>query len=143
MKTRIFKRTALLLCAAFIIMMLTLPVMAVNYSAGADGPYETALTGGNSGGRLGENYNAPAANGGGEGDVNGNANGNMNGNDNGGMDGNGAVDGMYADTTEDGEVLGVMDTESSATTGIVIAILIAVAVIVLIIALIPKGVSDN
>lgn len=142
MKVHFFKRAAAFAFVAVIITILALPVGAVNYSAGAGTagrPYETVPEGGNNGGRLGENRNAPAANGGGEGNVNGN--GNINGSDR--ANDNGAVDGMYADTTEDGEVLGVMDTESSATAGIVIAILIAVAVIVLIIALIPKSASDT
>ena len=46
----------------------------------------------------------------------------------------------YANGTNNGEVLGVQDTDRSMTVaGIVISVLIAVAVIVLVVALIPKS----
>ncbi len=119
-------------------------VFAVDWSAGAGAerrPYEATpddgggIGGNAAGGRQGENYNSPAANGG----------GNENGGDAGYGD-RGREDAMYEapddntdETFEEGEVLGVTDSENSATVGIIIAILIAVAVIVLIIALLPRG----
>ena len=129
------KLAATLTLAAIIITVLSLSTSAKNYSDGAPGagaPYETAFGGGAGddsgvggneayGGRLGENYNSPAANGGGE--VGGSA----------GVDSD-----VYEATSEEGEVLGVME-DNSATVGVVIAIIIALAVIVLIIALIPRG----
>lgn len=130
MKAHFFARLAAFILAALIIPTMSAVLFAADYYFS---PSETALGNGDDdggvGGRLGENYNSPSANGG-----NGNSAAENNGRD-------GQNGGMYADTTEDGEVLGVMDTENSATVGIVIAILIAVAVIVLIIALIPKGTS--
>ncbi len=129
MKAHFFARLAAFFLAALIIptMSMSIALFAADYYFS---PSETALgDDGGVGGRLGENYNSPSANGG---------NGNNAAEDN---VRDGQAGGMYADTTEDGEVLGVMDTENSATVGIIIAILIAVAVIVLIIALIPKGTS--
>ena len=134
------KRVSSLICSALLIVIFSVHLFAVIYSDGAPGagaPYEYdrgsggvyGAPGGNSGGagggRLGENYNSPSANGGGRTGVNDNA------------------DSVYNDmedgTTEEGEVLGVTDTDNSAIVGIAIAILIAVAVIVLIIALIPRS----
>lgn len=140
MKVRFFARAAVVFLA-LLMMFLTSAVFAADYYVS---PSDTALGNeGNVGGRLGENYNSPAANGGGgapEGDAS--RGGASRGGASGGDAGQGAADGAYADTTEDGEVLGIMDTENSATVGIVIAILIAIAVIVLIIALIPREMSE-
>lgn len=50
----------------------------------------------------------------------------------------------YANGTNNGEVLGVQDTDRSMTVaGIVISVLIAVAVIVLVVALIPKSANHT
>ena len=134
MKVRFFARAAVVFLALLMI-TLTSAVFAADYYVS---PSDTALGNeGNVGGRLGENYNSPAANGGGAPEG-----GASRGGASGGDAGQGAADGAYADTTEDGEVLGIMDTENSATVGIVIAILIAIAVIVLIIALIPREMSE-
>ncbi len=134
MKVRFFARAAVFFLALLMI-TLTSAVFAADYYVS---PSDTALGNeGNVGGRLGENYNSPAANGGGT-PEGGASRGGASGED----AGQGAADGVYADTTEDGEVLGIMDTENSATVGIVIAILIAIAVIVLIIALIPREMSE-
>ena len=130
------------MCAALLIVIFSVHLFAVNYSDGAPGagaPYEYdrgsggmygapgSNSGGANGGRLGENYNSPSANGGGRTGINDDSYGD-----------NTAYDDVEEATSEEGEVLGVMDTDNSAIVGIAIAILIAVAVIVLIIALIPR-----
>ena len=116
-------------------------VLAVDWSAGAGAPepFEMMPEGdggiggneGNVGGRQGENYNSPSANGGGE------AGGSPSYGD------RGREDAMDETFDEEGEVLGVTDSENSATVGIIIAIIIALAVIVLIIALLPKGTAGS
>ena len=144
---RILAAAAFAALSAVMALTLALPAFAV------ESPNEAALgeggnMGGGGGGRLGENYNSPAANGGGSVGNNGAGNkgdaGNGGGNDATSYGDAGREDVMYDDgdydeTFEEGEVLGITDSENSATVGIVIAILIAIAVIVLIIALLPRG----
>ncbi len=121
MKAHFFVRTAAAALAALIISVFLPVCFAADFYPQ---PFSDTPGGGNTfEGRLGDNYNSPSANGGGSASDSGST----------------ANNGEYADTTEDAQVLGVTDTDDSATVGIVIAMLIAVAVIVLIIALIPRG----
>ncbi len=147
---RTVRTVSALIIVSFCLSALTSAVLAVDWSAGAGAPEpfgmmpegDAGIGGneGNVGGRQGENYNSPAANGGGE------AGGSPSYGDRGredAMNGAGDVDDFDETFDEEGEVLGVTDSENSATVGIIIAIIIALAVIVLIIALLPKGTAGS
>ena len=140
MITRIIKMThiirAVALTAAIVAVCLCpLNVIAANDPQSGNNGYNTYGNAGNGnnsnngndnehsayGGGPGNNNNAPSANGGGYAAPYPET-----------------VDGSEG-AAESGEVLGMMDTDSTAIVGIVIAILIAIAVIVLILALIPRG----
>lgn len=125
-----------LLSALLTAALVCVPIIAVGdmtpFYAPSEGGNNTPSVGG---GGPGNNNNSPSANGGGDG---GNDVYDGYGTDRGVGEPYDGTNADYSGESESGEVLGVTD-DSTATVGIVIAIIIAVAAIILIIALIPRG----